>query len=245
MSYYTILYMARNARPIKKSKPGIKDLPPSSKPREKLAKNGRENLTDEELVAILLGTGSSKQDVLSLSSRLLKQIPLKKLAGASFSELVSLSGVGSAKAARITAAIELGNRLFSPASLNKIIIRSAEDALFHVRDIIGKQQEYLVVFYLNARHELLKREVVGQGSLSSMLLTPKEIFAEAIKTPCASIIVAHNHPSNDPTPSSDDIKFTKRVHEAGVVLGIPLFDHLIVAKSSYFSFRENKTTRKT
>jgi DNA repair protein RadC len=237
--------MIKNAIPIKKAKIGIKDLPLSSRPREKLLAKGRENLSDEELIAILLGTGSSKQNVLKLSNQLLKQFPLKKLTHISLPELARFTGIGKAKATRLVAAIELGSRLFSPVSFSKIIIRSAEDALVHLRDITNKQQEYIVVFYLNARHELIEREIVGQGGLSSMLITPKEVFAQALKTPCASIIVAHNHPSNDPTPSDDDISFTTRIHEAGVVMGISMLDHLIVAKSSYFSFRENKIIHKS
>jgi DNA repair protein RadC len=228
--------MIKNAR----RKISMKDLPLNSRPREKLLANGRENLTDEELMAILLGTGSSKQGVLGLSVKLLRQFPLNKLANISSSELVRFPGIGRAKATRIAAAIELGSRLFEPSSFSKIIIRSTEDALSHLRDIVAKQQEYLVVFYLNARHELIMRETVGQGSLSSMLITAKEIFAPAIKSPCAAIIVAHNHPSNDPTPSDDDIGFTKRIHEAGEVMGIAMLDHLIVSRSGYFSFRDNK-----
>lgn len=244
MSYYTILYMTKNAIPIKRSKIRIKDMPSSLRPREKLLIKGRENLSNEELIVILLGTGSSKQNVLKLSALLLKQFPLNKLASSSLSNLVRFPGIGKAKATRISAAIELGNRLFSPPSFNKITIRSAEDALVHLRDITNKHQEYIVVFYLNARDELIEREIVGQGNLSSMLITPKEIFATAIKTPCASIIVAHNHPSNDPTPSDDDIVFTKNIHEAGQILKITMLDHLIVAKSSYFSFRDNKIIQK-
>lgn len=239
MSYYTILYMPKNAR----RRIRLKDLPSSMLPREKLLAKGSENLTSEELIAILLGTGSSKQNVLNLSSKLLRKYPLSKLSNTNALELGKFKGVGKAKAARIMSAIELGKRVFAPSNLNKIVIRSKEDVLTNLRDIVGKQQEYLVVFYLNARDELISREIVGQGSLSSMLITPKEIFAPAIKTPCASIIVAHNHPSGDPNSSDDDIGFTKRIHEAGLVLGIPMLDHLIVSKSGYFSFRDNQVNK--
>lgn len=237
MSYYTII-MNRGGKQEAKLK--IKDLPRSTRPREKLLASGRDNLSEMELIAILLGTGSAKQNVLKLSAHLLKRFSLTRLANVSFEELLRFPGIGRAKASRIVAAIELGNRIFAPSSLAKVVIRSAKDALSHVRDILDKKQEYLVVFYLNARDELIKREVVGQGSLNQMMITPKEIFGHALATPCASILVAHNHPSGDITPSDDDIGFTKRIHEAGLVLGIPMLDHLIISKSGYFSFRENK-----
>lgn len=222
------------------AKTRFKDIPFASRPREKLLASGCENLSDEDLLAILLGTGSAKQNVLALSSALLKRFSLAKLAKMPSSELAGFPGVGKAKASRILAAFELGQRLFSKESFAKVVIRSTKDALMQLRDIAEKKQEYLLVFYLNARFELLQKEIVGQGSLNSMLITAKEIFAPAIATPCASIIISHNHPSGDPSPSEDDIKFTKRIHEAGEVMGIPLLDHLIVAKSDYFSFRDQK-----
>ena len=223
----------------KRGKVRITDMPMILRPREKLLAQGAHNLTEAELLAILLGTGSTKQNALVLGDALLKHFPLKKLNG-QFRKLVQYPGVGAAKAARIAAALELGERLYSPVSVTKIIIQTAQDVLLQVRDIADKKQEYLVVLYLNARHELVQKEVVGVGSLNSLRITPKEIFSHALQTPCASIIVAHNHPSNDPSPSDDDIQFTKRIHEAGEVLGIPLIDHLVVSASGYYSFREDK-----
>ena len=217
----------------------IKDMPLTLRPREKLFAQGSKNLTDAELIAILLGTGSAKQNALVLGDKLLKEFPLQKLDG-QLKEMVRYPGVGSAKAARIAAALELGERLFAPTSVSKIIIRNAQDVLSQVRDIAEKKQEYLIVLYLNARHELVLKEVVGMGSLNSLQITPKEIFSHALQTPCASLIIVHNHPSNDPSPSDDDLRFTKRIHEAGEVLAIPLLDHVIVSKSGYFSFREDK-----
>ncbi len=220
-------------------KKGIKDMPLTLRPREKLFAIGAKNLSDTELIAILLGTGSAKQNALVLGEKLLKEFPLHKLDG-QLKEMVRYPGVGIAKAARIAAALELGERLFAPPSVSKILIRSSQDVLSQVRDIAEKKQEYLLVLYLNARHELVLKEVVGMGSLNSLQITPKEIFSHAFQTPCASIIIVHNHPSNDPHPSDDDIRFTKRIHEAGEVMAIPLLDHVIVSKAGYFSFREDK-----
>lgn len=229
--------MQQNGR---RRKMRIVDLPQSSRPREKLLAKGCANLTDAELLAILLGTGSSKQNALSLSASLLKKYPRMQLATTSQESLVSIPGIGTSKAARIMAALELGNRIFAPESLTKVIIRSTQDALGHLRDIVGKKQEFLVVFYLNARYELIQKEIVGQGGLNSMMITPRDIFSPALQTPCASIIVSHNHPSGDPTPSDDDIVFTDRIQKAGEVLGITMLDHLIVGTNGFFSFQENR-----
>lgn len=223
----------------KQSRLRITDIPLTLRPREKLFHIGAKNLSEVELVAVLLGTGSKKQNALVLSDKLLKQFPLQKLDG-QLKEIVRFPGVGTAKAARIAAALELGERLFAPRSVTKIIIRTAEDVLVQVREIVDKKQEYLVVLYLNARDELVLQEVVGMGSLNSLQITPKEIFSHAMQTPCASLIVVHNHPSNDPTPSDADISFTRRIHEAGEVMGIPLVDHVIVCKSGFYSFRGDK-----
>lgn len=223
-----------------KRKLKIKDMPLSLRPREKLFAYGAHNLSESELLAILLGTGSAKVNAIVLGEKVIKQFPLGKFSKEQLYEMVKYPGVGSAKAARIAAAIELGERLFAPASVTKITIKTAKDVLSQVREIADKKQEYLVVLYSNARHELVSKEVVGIGSLNSLRITPKEIFAHALQTPCASIIVVHNHPSNDPSPSDDDIHFTKRIHEAGEVMGIPLIDHLIISKSGYYSFREDK-----
>jgi DNA repair protein RadC len=204
-----------------------------------LAKSAK-HLSDAELIAILLGTGSSKQNVLVVGKLITKLFPQKQLTQVTLKDLIKISGVGKSKATRILAALELGERLYAPSSLTKTVISSTEDLMPHIRDIAGKKQEYLLVFYLNTRNELLQKETVGVGSLNSMLITPKEIFSHALTSPCASIIVVHNHPSGDPTPSEDDIHFTRRIHEAGEVMSIPLIDHVIVSTSGYFSFRENK-----
>jgi DNA repair protein RadC len=229
--------MSRN---LKQKSKRIKDLPLSLRPQEKMFDKGVENLTEAELLAILIGTGTAKQNAIVLAKSLLNSFPLKKFSTIKISDIIKFQGIGQSKAARILAALELGERIFAPSLLTKVTIRTAEDLLEQVKDIADKKQEYLLVFYLNARHELLQKEIVGQGSLNNMLITPREVFAPALVVPCASIIVVHNHPSGDPTPSDNDIGFTKRIHEAGEVMGIPLIDHVIVAKSGYFSFRDNK-----
>jgi len=216
----------------------------ASFPREKFFAKGGKNLSDSELLALLVGTGSAKENVLSLSDKLVRKIPLKQLVTVTPRDLMKFPGVGKTKALRILAALELGERIFAPCHLNKVTITSAKDTIMELKEYASKRQEHLIVLYLNARDELLQKEVIGIGSLNSLILTPKEVFSPGLVLPCASIIVAHNHPSGDPTPSDDDIGFTQRIHEAGEILGIKLHDHIVLASSSYYSFRENKTENK-
>lgn len=225
---------------VQKIKLNFKNTPFSARPREKLHVFGRSHLSDIEIIALLLGSGSAKEDVMQLSKKLVKEFPLEKLATVKSIQLTKFPGVGKTKASRVLAALELGERVYGQETITKVHVRSTEDAVGQVKEFALKRQEYLVVLYLNARNELLQKEVIGIGSLNSMVITPKEIFSPALQIPCASIIVCHNHPSGNPSPSDDDISFTSRVHEAGEVLGIPLVDHLVLAKAGYFSFRENK-----
>lgn len=217
----------------------ILDLPKSSRPRERLETEGKENLSDAELLALILGTGRPKKNVLLLARALLKHYPLNKLAKISLLELTNMAGIGKSKATRILATVELGKRLFAPLSLTQTIIRKTEDILKEVKEIADKKQEYIVVLYLDARDQLIQKEIVSIGSLNSNLITPREIFAPALKLPCAKVILTHNHPSQDSTPSKEDIIFTKRVQAAGEILGISLMDHIIICQNSYFSFSES------
>ncbi|MEK7571492.1 MAG: DNA repair protein RadC [Patescibacteria group bacterium] len=223
-----------------KSKGRIKDLPSALRPREKLITVGSGNLSDAELLAIILGTGRKGQNVLALSDTLLRKYPLRQWGSLSQEQFATIPGIGKSKAARLAAVLELGERMFAPSSFAKVVFNSTEAALAQLREFALKRQEHLVVFYLNARYELLQKEIVGIGSLNSLQITPKEIFSVALKTPCAFILVAHNHPSGDATPSDDDIVFTNRIQEAGEVMGIALLDHVIVSPADYFSFRDNK-----
>lgn len=216
----------------------IKDLPKAARPREKMETTGGQNLSDTELLAILLGTGRPKKNVLELARGLLKHYPLSKLPYISLSQLTIISGIGKSKATRIMAALELGSRIFAPLSITTPAIQTTKDILREVTDIADKKQEHIMVLYLNARYQLIKKELVALGNLNSSLIEPKEIFAPAIQIPCAGIVMTHNHPSGDPTPSKEDIIFTKRVQAAGEILGIPLIDHLIVSSSKFFSFKE-------
>lgn len=227
---------------MRKQKRRIKDLPLTQRPQEKLLAKGGENLTDVELLAILLGTGTRKQNAVLLAETLLRHFPLQKLATIPITQLIHTPGIGRVKATRIMAALELGERMFAPSSLTKITIRTTEDTLAQLKDIANKKQEHLLVLYLNARYELLQKEIVALGSVNTTIIEPKEIFTPAVISPCHALIIAHNHPSGDVTPSDEDIQFTKRIQEAGDIMGVKLLDHLIVCQFGYFSFRDNKST---
>lgn len=216
----------------------IKDLPLSSRPREKLERKGAENISDEELIAILLGTGTKEANAVAVAKKILQQTPLKTLSEVTLTQLQKISGVGRVKALHIHAALELGRRVFSPTSITKTVIYSTNDAIAVCREFTNKKQEYMVVLYLNARHELLQKEIIGVGSLNALIIEPKEIFAPALITLCAEIIIIHNHPSGDPTPSEEDVSFTSRVQKAGEVMGILLVDHIVLSSTGFFSFRD-------
>ncbi len=223
-----------------KSKILLKELPVNDRPREKLFRKGSENLTDSELLAIILGTGAMKKDALQLSEIFLQKFPLSKLAQITCEQVPHIYGIGKGKRARIFAMLELGKRMYAAPSLLKTTLKSQKEIIQECKDIANKKQEYLLALYLNARKELIQKEIIAIGNVNTMGIEPKEIFIPAIVTPCSEIILAHNHPSGNVMPSTDDIYFTKRVQEAGNVMGIQLQDHIIVAAAHYYSFRDNK-----
>lgn len=217
----------------------IKDLPASTRPREKLLEKGTANISDEELTALLLGSGTRTQNALAVAKTLLASRGIAGLTQRSLPELLQFRGIGKTKAARLLAAVEIGRRAFSASSLAQHKIMSCADAVNQMRDIAAKNQEHLVVLYLNARHDLIERKTVSVGTLNTAYAEPRAILAPALLLPCASMILSHNHPSNDPTPSAGDIRFTQRLTEAALIVGVDLVDHIIVCTSGYFSFLEN------
>ncbi len=221
-----------------RKKKRIIDLPRFDRPREKMIANGRSNSSTAELLAILFNTGSKKNSALSLGETVLRKFTLEKLPQITIDQLTSIPGIGASKATRLLAAIELGQRMFDAPSLSKIVIHNLQDTVHLLKEYADKRQEYLICLYINARHELIQKEVLGVGNLNTLRIEPREIFRPALSSPCAGVILAHNHPSGDPTPSEDDIAFTKRIHEAGQIMGIPLLDHVIIGSKKYFSFVE-------
>ena len=216
----------------------IRDFPKSKRPRERLLSLGVANLTIVELLAIILGSGTKEQNVVNLAKKILGTFSLKDLAQAKTSDLTRLKGIGKIQASKILAAFELGRRLLEEFPAKRLL--TPEDVLREVTNIRKKEREYLLALYLNARHELIKKQTITIGNLNQNLIEPRDVFAEAISLPSAFLVLVHNHPSGDPTPSKNDKIFTHHLVKAGKLLGIEVIDHIIVSKKDYFSFREAK-----
>lgn len=216
----------------------IKDLPKVDRPREKLEKYGPERLSDSELLAILLGTGSKGINVVELSNKILKKFSDNGLAKANIKELKNTFGLGSAKACEISACFELGRRLLQ--NKQSALILEPKDVWNELKDIRDHKKEHFVTFFLDARNQEIKREIISIGSLNANLVHPREVFEPAIRHLAAQIVIAHNHPSGDTEPSEEDLTITKRLVEVGKILGIDILDHVIVAKTGHFSFKEKK-----
>ncbi|KKS42415.1 MAG: replication and repair protein RadC protein [Candidatus Kuenenbacteria bacterium GW2011_GWA2_42_15] len=214
----------------------IKDLPRIERPREKLEKYGPEKLSNSELLAILLRTGSKGVNVVELSNKILKKFSGDGLAKANFKELKNTFGLGSAKACEIMACFELGRRLLKDKKA--VLILSPKQVFEESRDLRNNKKEHFVVFYLDTRNQEIKRETISMGTLNANLVHPREVFEPAIKNNAAQIIVAHNHPSGDAEPSADDLAITKKLAEAGKILGIEVLDHVIVATDKFLSLKE-------
>ncbi len=214
----------------------IKDLPKIERPREKLEKYGPEKLSTAELLAILLRTGSKGVNVVELSHKILKKFIGNGLATAPIKELKHTFGLGAAKACEIVACFELGRRLLHKKLASLIL--SPEDVWKEMKDIRDSKKEHFVVFFLDARNQSIKREIISVGTLNANLVHPREVFEPAIIHVAAQMIIAHNHPSGNLEPSKEDREVTHRLREAGQLLGIEVLDHIIVSHSGYMSFRE-------
>ncbi len=221
-----------------KTKKKIKDLPEFERPREKLIKKGAKALKKEELLAILLRTGLKGKNAIEIANDILVKYGDKKLLDVSYEELRNLRGVGPTKAIQILAAIELGSRLFKERSEKEIYINSPEDVVKEINHIKENKKENFVVLYLDARNRLIYKETVSIGTLNASLVHPREVFEPALRNFAVQIILAHNHPSGDPEPSEDDLIITRRLIEAGKILGIEVTDHIILAKNIFFSFKD-------
>src|SRR3989344_417952 len=214
----------------------IKDLPKIDRPREKLEKYGPERLSDSELLAILLRTGSEGVNVVELSSKILKKFSGVGLAKASVKELKNTFGLGAAKACEIVASFELGRRLLQ--NKQSVLLLSPQDVWEELKDIRDNKKEHFVIFFLDIRNKEIAREIISVGSLNANLVHPREVFEPAVRNLAAQIIIAHNHPSGDTEPSKEDLEITQKLVEAGDILGIEIIDHIIVAKDCYLSLKE-------
>ncbi|TCN24557.1 RadC family protein [Mesobacillus foraminis] len=218
----------------------IKDYPQNERPRERFIKNGPQSLSNHELIALILGTGTKKESVLQLSNRLLAEFEgLRLLKDATLEELTAIKGIGSAKAIHLLAAIEIGRRLATHTHDDRYVIRSPEDgAKYLMNDMRFLSQEHFVCLYLNTKNQVIHRQTIFIGSLNASIVHPREVFREAVRRAAASVICAHNHPSGDASPSREDIEVTKRLVECGKMIGIELLDHLIIGDNKYVSLKE-------
>jgi DNA repair protein RadC len=218
----------------------IHDLPVSERPRERLQKFGAEALSAQEILAVILGRGISGESVMVTAQRLLSQFgSLKGIADASLEELSKVRGIGLAKAAQIRAAFELASRLEGYQDSGKReTAKTPEDVVALVRSRLkGKKKEYFLALLLDTRNQLIRVAEISVGSLDSSIVHPREVFKEAVAASAASVIFAHNHPSGDPEASEDDLNLTKRLAEAGEIMGIDVLDHVIIGEEKYLSLK--------
>ncbi|MEN2467160.1 MULTISPECIES: DNA repair protein RadC [Ornithinibacillus] len=218
----------------------IKDVPKGDRPRERLLALGASHLSNQELIAILLGSGTKEESVMTLANRLLMHFEgLKLLKDATIEELTAIKGIGSAKGVLILSALELGKRLSQYKPNERYVIRSPEDGADYIMEEMRHlNQEHFVTIFLDTKNQIIHRQTIFIGSLNASIVHPREVFREAVKRSAASIIVAHNHPSGDPTPSQEDIHVTKRLVESGKMIGIELLDHLIIGDHKFVSLKE-------
>lgn len=215
----------------------MRQLPKTKRPRERLSTTGAENLTSAELLAVILGSGTSRQNVLSLAKTVLKTCD-QNLAVTTPQFLVKIHGIGPVLAGKIMAVVELGRRTHQGKT--KIRLLQPSDVLREVNEIRHSHREQLVGLYLNARYELLAKEVLAVGRVNTHHVEARDVLAPAIMLPSRSFLLVHNHPSGDPRPSQDDIQATQRLKTASEYMGVSLLDHLIVTPDDYCSLQEQK-----
>ena len=220
----------------------FKNIPESDKPRERLYQYGSENLSDEELISIILKTGTKGISVKEVSLKLLENVgDIRRLKDIGINTLMGINGIGRVKAIEIKAAIELGRRIYIENNkLNGVILNNSLKIYEYFKDLVGnKKQEYFYTVYVDTKGRYIDKKCLFVGTMNNSIVHPREIFKEAYLLSANGIICIHNHPSGDPTPSKEDIMITRKIKEIGMIHGIRLVDHLIVGVNSYYSFYED------
>ncbi|MCK4311404.1 MAG: DNA repair protein RadC [Candidatus Cloacimonetes bacterium] len=213
----------------------IKDLPKKERPREKLLEKGAHSLNDKELLAVILGKGTQKLDIISIAKKIIKIIDQKGLE-LSPDDLMNIEGIGEAKASLVLAAFEFVRRRIKPEGLK---IKFPADVLPLIQHFADRKQEHFLCVSINGANEVMNVRVVSIGLINKSHVHPREVFADVIAERASAIIIAHNHPIGELTPSNEDREITKRIKEAGKILGINLLDHIIFNDKGYYSFTEN------
>ena len=220
----------------------FKNIPESDKPRERLYQYGSENLSDEELISIILKTGTKGMSVKEVSLKLLENGgDIKRLKDIGINTLMGINGIGRVKAIEIKAAIELGRRIYIENNkLSGVILNNSLKIYEYFKDLVGnKKQEYFYTVYVDTKGRYIDKKCLFVGTINNSIVHPREIFKEAYLLSANGIICIHNHPSGDPTPSKEDVVITRKIKEIAMILGIRLVDHLIVGVNSYYSFYED------
>jgi DNA repair protein RadC len=218
------------------------DVEESERPRERLFELGPGALSDADLVALVFGSGSGGEGVLDVAARVTRSIHLRRLHQTAVEDLLAIKGMGPARAAQLLAAAEIGRRIWPDADPIPLV-RGPETIFELTADIRRSNREHFVGFYLNSRNQVLRREIISIGSLNASIVHPREVFIPALAVSAATLILAHNHPSGDPSPSEEDLAITRRITESGRLLGIELLDHVVVARDAYTSFKERRLLR--
>lgn len=220
----------------------FKNIPESDKPRERLYQYGSENLSDEELISIILKTGTKGMSVKEVSLKLLENVgDIRKLKDIGINTLMGINGIGRVKAIEIKAAIELGRRIYIENNkLSGVILNNSLKIYEYFKDLVGdKKQEYFYTVYVDTKGRYIDKKCLFVGTINNSIIHPREIFKEAYLLSANGIICIHNHPSGDPTPSKEDMMITRKIKEIAVIHGIRLVDHIIVGIDSYYSFYED------
>lgn len=223
----------------------VRDLPPDERPRERLIHRGVESLSAQEILAVILGRGVKGESVMVTAQKLLSKFgSLRGIADSSVEELSRVNGIGPAKAAQLKAAFDLSRRLADGPRQDRAPVKSPEDVVAVLAGTLkGKKKEHFLVLLLDTRNRLIRVSPVSVGTLDSSIVHPREVFKEAISASAASVIFVHNHPSGDPEPSPDDIELTRRLVEAGRLLGILVLDHVIVGDGAFLSLKASRDIR--
>ncbi len=234
--------MKKGERAVYRFAEPVKAWPECDRPKEKLADKGSKNLSDSELLAIIIGSGSGKQNSVDLARDLINRFgSLAEMESATIEELIAVEGIGKICATRIKAALELGRRfIVGKKEIKKTYLHTSDEVFeFYMPSMKNLNKEIFQVALLNSRNRLVKTVVISEGGLTSSMVEPREVFIHAIKHSASGIILLHNHPSGDPSPSSSDKELTKRIAKSGELMNIKVLDHVIIGDDSFYSFADN------
>jgi len=218
----------------------IKDISKENRPRERFLKSGAASLSDAELLAVILQTGTKDENAIDMSNRLISKYGLDKLSELSLNELQEIKGIGPAKAMQIKALFEF-NKRHAISKRDETPIKCAKDVYEYALPLLsGKDKEHFMILHLDSKNKIIKDEIISIGILNASLVHPREVFKSAIKESANAIVLVHNHPSGDYTPSQEDKEITERLFDAGEVLNIKVLDHVIIGKEGYWSWKEEE-----